>query len=118
MLAQTLNRSGHYDTYTQIKEILISFYTELDLAHRRTNANCIHQKENSPKPGLINHHLTLKEEPKVKSDHIERLLAQDFLQVGVTLQTPRSMNMGDISTTAGTRFANFGITACWLIANQ
>ena len=50
---------------------------ELELAHQRTDANCIHQKENSPKP--INHCLTLKEEPKVKSDHIERFLAHDFL---------------------------------------
>ena len=61
---------------------------QLDLAHQRTDANCIHQKENSPK--RINHHLTLKEEPKVKSDHIKRFLAHDFLQVGVTLQTSRN----------------------------
>ena len=50
---------------------------EIDLAHRRTDTNCIHQKDNSPKP--INHPLTLKEEPKVKSDHIKRFLAHDFL---------------------------------------
>ena len=36
----------------------------------------IYQKDNSPKP--INHHLTLKKEPKVKSDHIKRFLAHDF----------------------------------------
>ena len=33
-------------------------------------------ERNSPKP--TNHHLTLKEEPKVKSDHIKRFLAHDF----------------------------------------
>ena len=32
-----------------------------------------------------NHRLTLKEEPKVKSDHTKRFLAIDFQQVGVTL---------------------------------
>ena len=45
---------------------------ELDLAHRRADANCIHPKDNSIKP--INHRLT-----KVKSDHIKRFLAHDFL---------------------------------------
>ena len=43
--------SQQFFTNTQIK---------LDLAYQRTDANCIHQKENSPKP--INHRLTLKEE--------------------------------------------------------
>ena len=67
---------------------------QLDVVHRRTNANCIHQKENSP----INNHLTLKEEPKVKSDHIKKFLAHDFQQVGVTLQTSRNMNKRVIRT--------------------
>ena len=47
---------------------------KLDLSHRRTDANCIHQKENSPKP--LKHHLAL-EKPKVKSNHIKRFLAHD-----------------------------------------
>ena len=55
----------------------------LDVAHRRTDANCIHQKENLP----INYHLTLKEEPKVKSGRIKRFPAHDFLQVGLPSQT-------------------------------
>ena len=41
---------------------------KLDLGHWRTDANCIHQKQNSPKP--IIHRLTLKEEPKVKSEQV------------------------------------------------
>ena len=49
------------------------------------------------KPKPINHRLTLKEEPKVKSDHI-RFLAHDFLLVGVTLQTSRNKNKRVIST--------------------
>ena len=61
--------------------------------HRRTDANCIHQKENSPKP--INHHLILKEESKVKSDHIKRFLADNFLKVYVT---SRNNNKQVIST--------------------
>ena len=46
----------------------------------------IHWKENSPKP--VNHHLTFKEGPKVKSD-IRRFPAHNILQVGVKLQTSR-----------------------------
>ena len=41
--------------------------------------------------------LTLKEGQKVKSDHIRRFLAHDFLQVGFTLQTSRT-NKPVIST--------------------
>ena len=58
------------------------------------------RKKNSPKP--FKHHLILKEKPKVKSDHIKRFLALDFLLVGVTLQTYRNTNKRDITT------VNFG----------
>ena len=57
---------------------------------------CIHRKDNSPKP--VNHHLTLKEEPKVKFDHIIRFPALDILQVGFTSQTSRINNKRVIST--------------------
>ena len=57
---------------------------------------CIHQKDNSPKP--VNHHLTLNEGPKVKSEHIRRFPAHDFLEVGFTLQTSRTNNKQVIST--------------------
>ena len=57
---------------------------------------CIHQKNNSQKP--VNHHLTLKEGPKIKSDNIRRFPAHDFLQVGFTLQTSRTNNKQAIST--------------------
>ena len=40
----------------------------------------------------------MKEGPKVKSDHIRRFPAHDFLQVGFTCQTTRSNNKGDIGT--------------------
>ena len=50
---------------------------------------CIHRKDNSPKP--VNHHLTLKEGPKVKSD-IRRFPAHNILQLGFTLQTSRINN--------------------------
>ena len=51
---------------------------------------CVHQKDNLTKP--VNHCLTLKEMPKVKSDHIKRFLAQDFLKVGFTLQTSTTID--------------------------
>ena len=54
------------------------------------------QKDNSPKP--VNHHLTLKEGHKVKSDHIKRFLAHDFLYVGFTLQTSRTNNKQAVTT--------------------
>ena len=57
---------------------------------------CIHRKDNSQKS--VNHHLTLKEGPKVKSDNIRRFTAHDFLQVGFTLQTSRTNNKQVIST--------------------
>ena len=50
---------------------------------------CIHRKDNSPKP--VNHRLTLKEGPKVKSD-IRRFPTHNILQVGFTLQTSRINN--------------------------
>ena len=37
----------------------------------------------------------------MKSDHIKRFLAHDFLYVGVTLQTSRNMNKQDINTNFG-----------------
>ena len=43
-------------------------------------------------------HLTSKEGPKVKSDHIKRFPAHDFLHIGFTLQTSRTNNKQDIST--------------------
>ena len=57
---------------------------------------CIHQKDNSSKP--VNHRLTLKEGPKVKSDNIRTFLAHDILQVGFTLQTSRYNNKQLTST--------------------
>ena len=57
---------------------------------------CIHRKDNSPKP--VKHRLTLKEGPKVKSDHIKRFPAHDFLQVGLPSQTSRTNNKRVLST--------------------
>ena len=42
--------------------------------------------------------LTLKERSKVKSDHIKRFLAHDFLWVGFTLQTSETNNKRVMST--------------------
>ena len=42
-----------------------------------------------------------KVKPKVKSDHIKRFLAHDFLSVGVTLETSRNTNKQDINTNFG-----------------
>ena len=58
---------------------------QLDLHIGEMMQICIHQKDNSPKP--VNHRLTLKEGPKVKSNNIRRFPAHDILQVGFTLQT-------------------------------
>ena len=58
--------------------------------------NCIHRKDNSPKS--VNHCLTLKERPKVKSEHNRRFEAHNFLYVGFTLQTSRIDNKGVITT--------------------
>ena len=58
--------------------------------------NCIHRKDNSPKS--VNHCLTLKERPKVKSDHNRRFEAHNFLLVAFTLQTSRINNKLVIST--------------------
>ena len=57
---------------------------------------CIHRKDNSPK--LLNHRLTLKEGPKVKSDNIGRFTAHDIIQVGFKLQTSRINNKRVVST--------------------
>ena len=43
-------------------------------------------------------HLTLKEGPKVKSNHIKRFPAHNFLNVGFTLQTSMTNNRHVIST--------------------
>ena len=45
-------------------------------------------------------HLTLKEGPKVKLNHIRRFLAHDFLYVGFILQTSRTSNKRVTSTFA------------------
>ena len=73
---------------------------------------CIDWKDNSPKP--VNHRLTLKEGPKVKSD-IRRFPAHDYLQVGFTLQTSRTNNKGDISTFKVRYVGYFGTP--WMILN-
>ena len=57
---------------------------------------CIHRKDNSPKP--VNHCLTLKEGPKVKTENIRRFPAHDLLYVGFILQTSRTNNKQVIST--------------------
>ena len=57
---------------------------------------CIHWKDNSQKP--VNHHLTLKDLPKVKSTNIKRFQAHNFLQVDFTLQTSRTNNKQVTST--------------------
>ena len=43
-------------------------------------------------------HLTLKEGPKVISEHTKRFSSHDFLEVGFTLQTSRTNNKQVIST--------------------
>ena len=68
---------------------------KLDLHIGELMQICIHWKDNSQKP--VNHRLTLKEGPKVKSD-IRRFPAHDILQVGFTLQTSRINNKQVIST--------------------
>ena len=42
--------------------------------------------------------MTLQEGPKVKSDHIRRFLAHDFLEVYLALQTSRTNNKRVMST--------------------
>ena len=58
--------------------------------------NCIYRKGNSPKP--VNHHLTLTEGPKAKSNIIRRFPAYDFLQVDSALQAFRTNNKQVLST--------------------
>ena len=55
---------------------------QLDLRIGEPMQICIHWNDNSPKP--VNHCLTLKEGPKVKSN-MRRFLAQDFILVGFGL---------------------------------
>ena len=45
-----------------------------------------------------NPHLTLKEGPKVKSDHTKRFPAHDFLDFGLPFQISRTNNKRVIST--------------------
>ena len=45
-----------------------------------------------------NPHLTLKEGPKVKSDHTKRFPAHDFLDFGFSFQSSRTNTKRDIST--------------------
>ena len=45
-----------------------------------------------------NPHLTLKEGPKVKSDHTKRFPGHDFLQVSLPSKTSRTNNKRVIST--------------------
>ena len=68
---------------------------KLDLRIGEPMQICIHRKDNSPKP--VNHRLTLKEGPKVKSNII-RFPAHNILQVDFTLQTSRINNKRVIST--------------------
>ena len=56
---------------------LIWFQYKLDLRIGKPMQIFIHQTDNSPKP--VNHHLTWKEGPLVKSYHIRRIPAHDVL---------------------------------------
>ena len=67
---------------------------KLDLRITEPMQICIHRKDNSPKS--VNHCLTLKEGPKVKSD-IRRFPGHNILQVGFTLQTSKINNKRVIS---------------------
>ena len=69
---------------------------QLDLRIKESMQICIHWKDNSPNP--VNHHLTSKEGPKIKSDNIRRFPAHDILQVGFTLQTSTINNKRVIRT--------------------
>ena len=81
---------------TKIQDSCQNFFKKkLDLRIEEPMQICIHQEDNSTKP--VNHHLTLKEGPKVKSD-IKRFTAHDILQFGFTLQTSRINNKRVIST--------------------
>ena len=68
---------------------------KLDLRIGEPMQICIHQKDNSPKP--VNHRLTSKKGPKVKSDHTTRFPAHDFLYVGLPSQTSTTNNKQVIS---------------------
>ena len=61
-----------------MKDTNVSYVTRHSASENRCK---LYPPESSPKP--IDHHLTLKEDPKVKSDHIKRFLAHDFQLVGV-----------------------------------
>ena len=76
--------------------IFLPINSEVDLRIGESMQICIHRKDNSPKP--VNHRLTLKERPKVKSENIRRFPAHDLLLVGFILQTSRTNNKQVIST--------------------
>ena len=100
-LASRICRSPGIKNFVEIAVALSvpkinTFYTEIQDGHQKWQKNdfrekstvelnlyigepmqiCIHRKDNSPKP--VNHHLTLKEGPKVNSN-IRRFQAQDFV---------------------------------------
>ena len=55
------------------------------------------KKQNINTVNFGNPHLTLKEGPKVKSDHTKRFPAHDFLHFGLPSQTSRTNNKQVIS---------------------
>ena len=65
--------------------------TELAIVHWIGSINAI-------KTNFGNPHLTLKEGPKVKSDHTKRFPAHDFLDFGLPFQSSRTNNKRVIST--------------------
>ena len=85
----------------------------LDLHIREPMQICIHRTDNLPKP--VNHRLTLRDGPEVKSYNIRRFPAKDFLQVGFTLQTSRTNNKGDIGTLKVCYMGYFGTP--WMTLN-
>ena len=89
---------GENNTPTALKGcgVIKTVQEKLDLRIGEPMQICIYRKDNSPKP--VNHHLTLKEGPKVKSDNIRRFPANDILEVGFTLQTSRINNKRLIRT--------------------
>ena len=60
-------------------------------------------------------HLTLKEGPKVKFDHIKRFPAHDLLWAGFTLETSRTNNKGDTGTFIVRYVGYFG--TLWMTLN-
>ena len=90
------NKSHLFKEHIKSWYVNMNVYLKLDLRIGEPIQICIHRKDNSPWP--VNYHLTLKEGPKVKCDHIKRFPAHDFLWVDFTLQTSRTNNKRVIST--------------------